>query len=301
MADLAEVMDLLDLAMARADGIVPDPIFDDMVDVGKRIRTRNGFVGEVLAVALAGGTGSGKSSIVNALVGEDIVTTGIVRPTTQSATAVYPEDAWVDLSPLLDSLGVEERIAHDTLESLVIVDLPDFDSTAEAHRHVVEDVLPRVDVVVWVLDPEKYADPVLHDEFLTPLAAYEGQFLFVMNQVDRLGEESGDAMQALADLLESDGFTEPVPVAIAASPRDGDADTEALQTVLAEQTDLKRAAIAKMALDVRVLASSGWSACHGIDTKDLGTESLDTLALSAATFVSLGVAAHELHHRVAAD
>ncbi|MGI9667362.1 MAG: GTPase [Acidimicrobiia bacterium] len=296
MADLREVMDLVDITMVRSEDVVSESTFRDMESIARRSRMRDGFIGEVLVVAFAGGTGSGKSSILNALASKDLVTTGIVRPTTQIAAAVYPNNLGADISPLLDSLGVETRIAHDTFDAIVVVDLPDFDSTAEAHRHVVEEVVPKVDAVVWVLDPEKYADPILHDDFLSPLVPYESQFIFAMNQVDRLGDDADDAVDTLNALLTADGFDSPSIVAISAAPREGDPDVASLNDAIEQRLDVKKAAIAKIALDLRSLASLGWDACHKVDRTDMGTTSLDALALAAASFVSLGVAAYEVHH-----
>lgn len=296
MADLAEVMDLVDLALARSEGRIDALVVADLKTVGRRIRMRGGFIGEVLAVALAGGTGSGKSSIVNALVGDDVVSTGIIRPTTQVASAVYPDRKHVDFTPLLDGLAVDVRIAHEGVGDLVVVDLPDFDSTVDAHRHVVEEVLPLVDSVVWVLDPEKYSDPVLHKDFLQTLVPYETQFIFALNQTDRLGDGVDKVVESLTSLLTKDGFRSPDVAAIAAAPHEGVASIGALTHALEERLDIKNAATAKLAIDVRRLASSGYEACLQVSLEDMGQASLDALALSAATFVSLGVAAYDLYH-----
>ena len=297
MADVVEVLDLLDLALARSEGQVADDTHDELMSMGRRIRVRDGFIGEVLVVALAGGTGSGKSSILNALAGDDLVTTGVVRPTTQRATAVYPPGTGADLQPLLDTLCVDDRITDDTFDEIVIVDLPDFDSTAEAHRHVVESVLPTVDVVVWVLDPEKYADPVLHDEFLADLTAYEAQFVFALNQIDRLGDDTEAVLDDLEQKLRADGFEHASPIAIAAAPLDGDPDVDAIRVVIADRLDTKHAAVAKLGVDGRRIASSGYEACHVMDRSEMDAPGLNALALAAATFVSLGVAAYEVYRR----
>src|SRR6266516_1738074 len=95
-------------------------------------------------VALAGATGSGKSSLFNALARMELSTVGVRRPTTAHAFACV----WGPLgaAPLLD--------------------LPDFDSLAAAHRVEVDRLLTLVDLMVWVTDPQKYADQVIHDEYL---------------------------------------------------------------------------------------------------------------------------------------
>src|SRR4029078_9237979 len=53
-------------------------------------------------------------------------------------------------------------------------------------RGAVEDVRPRSDAVVWVTDPEKYADAVLHDDFLAAWVPRLDRQLVVVNKADRL-------------------------------------------------------------------------------------------------------------------
>jgi GTP-binding protein EngB required for normal cell division len=294
--DVPELLDALDLAIARSEDIVTADLRGEMVDLARRSRLRSGFLGEVLVVALAGGTGSGKSSLINALVGFPVVETGVVRPTTQTATAVVPPRMSADLGPLLDALGVEQRITDRGVDDFVFIDLPDFDSIEKAHRHVVDDVMPRVDAVVWVLDPEKYADPVLHDQFLASLTGYESQFIFALNQADRLGDDLDEAMDTLGALLAEDGFVDPRMCATTARTSSGAFEIEALTAAIGERLDTKRTAIAKLAIDSLAIAGTGWGACRAIDVRNAGDVARDRVALGAATFVSLGVTAFGLKH-----
>lgn len=298
VAELADVLDLLDLADVRSKDVLGTQDSIDLTAVVDRARTRHGFVGEVLVVAVAGGTGSGKSSIVNAIVGYEAVATGVVRPTTQNACAVYPEGCASDLGPMLDALGVRDRIATPALDDVVLVDLPDFDSVAEAHRHVVDLVLPRVDAVVWVMDPEKYADPLVHDEFLCKLVDHEPQFVFVLNQLDRIGPADRDVVESLRGHLRRDGFVDPVVVGASASPRDGsEPDIAMLIEAIERHLDVKTTALSKLAVDLRSAASSGWLECRAAGTAAEGDDQQWEAALAAATFVTLGVAAYEMYVR----
>lgn len=112
-------------------------------------------------VAFAGGTGSGKSSLVNALAGAAVSLVGELRPTTSEAIAVFPQGVPTEV-PELDRLGVIRRV-HGAHEGFVMVDLPDLDSVVAGHRRLAEAVLEHADAIVWVVDPEKYADAVLHE------------------------------------------------------------------------------------------------------------------------------------------
>ena len=179
-------------------------------------------------VALAGPTGAGKSTLFNALAGRPLVREGVTRPTTSAATAAVfgPPD-----ERLLDWLEIPSRHTLDggAPDGLVLLDLPDFDSVEASHRLEVDRLVRLVDLLVWVVDPQKYADAALHDRYLRPLAGHAAAMLVVLNQSDRLGADADRAREDLARLLASAGLGE-VPV-LAASARTGDG-LGALRSVL---------------------------------------------------------------------
>ena len=120
---------------------------------------------------------------------------------------------------LLDDLGIDDRVGHDRDPWLTIVDLPDVDSLAVEHRIRADELIRRIDAVVWVLDPEKYQDARLHLDYLAPLVAEEHRFLFVLNRVDRVPPEALDVLVAdLKSSLRVAGFTDPVVYCTAADP-----------------------------------------------------------------------------------
>ena len=65
---------------------------------------------------------------------------------------------------LLD-LGKEDS----ALQGVVLLDLPDHDSTEVSHHLEVDRLIELADLMVWVLDPQKYADAAIHDRYLAPL------------------------------------------------------------------------------------------------------------------------------------
>ena len=145
---------------------------------GERLR----LSGEHTVVALAGATGSGKSSLFNALAGLDLSAVGVRRPTTSTPHAcVWGGEG---AAPLLDWLGVAaparrspataelDGPARDDLDGLVLLDLPDHDSTRVDHRLEVDRLVELVDLLVWVVDPQKYADAPLHERYLRRLARH---------------------------------------------------------------------------------------------------------------------------------
>jgi predicted GTPase len=248
------------------------------VPVGKarsvvtKVGERTSLVGGHTVVALAGATGSGKSSLFNQLVGTDVATVGARRPTTSRPTAAVWGDE--EPGPLLDWLGVATRhhvaggssapgakeptsargrdglpARVGSLDGLVLLDLPDFDSRESAHRVEAERVLELVDVFVWVTDPQKYADARLHDDYVSALATHDAVTVVVLNQVDRLTEaEVEQCVTDLTRLMARDGM--PNATVIPTSARTG-LGLDVLLQRLGNAVSGANASRARLAADVR--------------------------------------------------
>ncbi len=246
-----------------ADGVVPTARLARARALAKRAGDRLRLSGEHTVVALAGATGSGKSSLFNALARMELSTVGVRRPTTAHAFACVwgPSGAgalldWLEVAPER-RFGRESALDGDDelgLHGLVLLDLPDFDSLATDHRIEVDRLLEQVDLVVWVTDPQKYADQVLHDRYLRAFRQHGDVTVVVLNQADRLAPN--DVRRCVADLaglLAADGLPE-VPVfavsAVAAQPGCGE-----LRAVLERALVAHRAAQDRLAADLDEVAA----------------------------------------------
>lgn len=219
MRDVPELLDAIDLVIARAQGVVPAETLDLAEQLAGEIRERRGFLGETLVLAIAGGTGTGKSSLVNALAGEIVTSVSVLRPHTDEPFAVVPQNPEPAVTVLLDTLDIAYRHEHEAFSKTAIIDLPDIDSIADWHRERVEGLIPKVDGVIWLFDPDKYRDPIVHDEFLAQLSEHRSQFIFALNKIDRL--RPADLQTVRQDLLETlaaDGYLRPALFAMAADP-----------------------------------------------------------------------------------
>ncbi|WP_405694790.1 GTPase [Streptomyces sp. NBC_01185] len=207
---LDALRELVGLSRARLDG-------DTLAEAGRVLdeaSARQRLSSRHTVVAIAGATGSGKSTLFNALAGVQISDTGLRRPTTSAPIAC----SWTDgAAGLLDRLAVPGRLRRrpvqggtatdEALQGLVLVDLPDHDSAATGHREQVDRVLALIDAVIWVVDPEKYADAALHERYLRPLAGHAEVSFVVLNQIDRLSGEAADlVLDDLRRLLDEDGM-----------------------------------------------------------------------------------------------
>ena len=215
----------LDEAVDALDGRADPEAAQRALAVGSRAGERLRLSGEHTVVALAGSTGSGKSSLFNALAGEQLSPVGVRRPTTSKAHAcVWGAEG---ATTLVQWLGVPRRqtvlaprvrrrvgraiggraTAEDQLDGLVLLDLPDHDSTVLEHRLEVDRLVELVDLLVWVVDPQKYADQALHERYLRRLSGHSAVTVVVLNQVDTVNPfAAAECAEDLRRLLDEDGL-----------------------------------------------------------------------------------------------
>ena len=214
-------------------------------------RTRLGFPSDAYVLALAGGTGVGKSTLLNAIAGESVSPATARRPTTSDAIAWVPAARGRELAGLLNWLGVKNVREHSggALGDVAVLDLPDFDSIAAEHRERVDSLLPRVDAVAWVVDPEKYKDDVMHGGYISKFAPRIRRQVVVLNRSDLLAR--ADATRVAEDLrvqLRRDGAAEMEVVATQA--RAGAGGIAELRAWLDSGVEAKRVVASRVAAQV---------------------------------------------------
>ncbi len=261
-SDIGARVEGLDRAARASRGRVDDTIVDEAVRTAERATGRLKLSADHTVVALAGATGSGKSSTFNALTELELSAVGVRRPTTSWATAcVWGKEG---AEELLEWLGIPARhqVTRDSMLSqgdedaamrgVVLLDLPDHDSTEVSHHLEVERLVQLADMLVWVLDPQKYADAAIHDRFLKPLAGHSDVMLVVLNHIDTVPEDRREPMVAdVRRLLEADGLTG-VPV-LPLSARQGWGVDE-LRALIIKRVAEKKATRARLEADVRTAA-----------------------------------------------
>ncbi|MEH3033308.1 MAG: 50S ribosome-binding GTPase [Aeromicrobium erythreum] len=280
-------------AVEAADGRLREDDLAAARELAERGSERLRLSAEHTIAALAGATGSGKSSIFNALTDLELAGVGVRRPTTSWALACAwgPEGAqelleWMGIPARhqVSRMSMLDRSDEDQkLDGLVLLDLPDHDSTEVAHHVEMDRLVQHADLLVWVLDPQKYADAAIHDRYIRPMAAYSDVTIVVLNQIDRIHyEQRQRALDDVRRILAEEGLPDVPVLGVSATRGDG---IDELKRELARRIRAKRSSRDRLVNDVAHAADElarvgGTSEVPGIG--DVDEQALDLALLDAA-------------------
>ena len=296
-------------AISYGEGRVPETVLLGAAETLERLSQRRELSTEHTVIGFFGATGSGKSTLFNAIAGQNIALSAPTRPTTSTVQAAIWEAEGSE--ELLDWLGIDKRVYPQTQAlaaegeategneaggnnksaggvaapnavtepapglfnrirravggrgemrtrtgGLILLDMPDFDSVTTTNRDLAARMMRYVDVLVWVVDPQKYADAVIHRDFMVPLAASGAQALCVLNQADKLAPAEVPAVLAsLTRLLQAEGTEAHLLAApIAVSARTGEG-VDVLRDLLAQVAAAKSLSLQRTDAQLHATAS----------------------------------------------
>ena len=296
-------------AISYGEGRVPETVLLDAAETLERLSQRRELSTEHTVIGFFGATGSGKSTLFNAIAGQNIALSAPTRPTTSTVQAAIWEAEGSE--ELLDWLGIDKRVYPQTQAlaaegeategneaggnnkatggaaapnavtepapglfnrirravggrgemrtrtgGLILLDMPDFDSVTTTNRDLAARMMRYVDVLVWVVDPQKYADAVIHRDFMVPLATSGAQALCVLNQADKLAPAEVPAVLAsLTRLLQAEGTEAHLLAApIAVSARTGEG-VDVLRDLLAQVAAAKSLSLQRTDAQLHATAS----------------------------------------------
>lgn len=260
---LTERLARLEALLNETDGRLSDFTAREADRILRRVHERIALSHDHVVAAIAGATGSGKSSLFNALIRFDLAPVGAIRPTTTTGLACMWDPAHADAATaLLDRIGVApnnrvlrgslldgaSRTAEPELTPLVLIDLPDHDSAVRAHRDETDRATAAADLLLFVTDPQKYADASWHERYLRHLDHHQETLVVVLNKADELN--AADARACAADLgrmLTESGLGD-VPVLLT-STRTGEG-LQQLRDLITDRVRRKQAALLRSEADV---------------------------------------------------
>jgi small GTP-binding protein len=186
-----EMLDRLASALDRFGGDV-DPSDRKHFD-----QAREQLSGLFLLV-IAGEFNSGKSSFINALIGERVLPEGVTPTTDRINVLKWGEEVTEEL---VEAYLLERTHPADLLRDLSIVDTPGTNAVLREHEELTRDFVPRSDLVLFVTSADR---PFTESErsFLQQIRTWGKKIVFIVNKIDILSAES-DRAQVLAFVKEN--------------------------------------------------------------------------------------------------
>lgn len=193
-------------ALKRRAQTAPEPVRGERAErlrrhVDEYLIPRARSLTAPLVVVLIGSTGTGKSSLFNAIAGRPMSPSGLLRPTTRRPVALANP---VDESAVRNGDVLAGIVARDTIRviidqraprGLVIVDSPDFDSVELTNRELAVELLEAADLVIFITTVTRYADQVPWDI----LARAQQRGVPLLAVINRMPSEAAEAEAVMAD------------------------------------------------------------------------------------------------------
>jgi small GTP-binding protein len=207
----AREQELLDRLAHGLERFGADVDSDDL----RRFREARDQLDGLFLLVVAGEFNSGKSSFINALLGERVLPEG-VTPTTDR---IYGPEA---TEQLIEAFLLDRTYPADVLREITVVDTPGTNAIIRRHEQLTRDFIPRADLVLFVTSADR---PFTESErgFLEQIREWGKKIVFVVNKIDILHtpEERSQVIEFVRQ--HAGGLLEEAPRLFAVSARDAQA------------------------------------------------------------------------------
>ncbi len=178
----AREQELLDRLAAALERFGKDVVSEDL----RRLREAREALTGLFLLVIAGEFNSGKSSFINALLGEKVLPEGVTPTTDRINVLRYgPEPG----EQLLEAYLLERTYPAALLREINIVDTPGTNAIIRRHEELTRDFVPRSDLVLFVTSADR---PFTESErgFLEQIRQWGKKIVFLINKIDILTDAS---------------------------------------------------------------------------------------------------------------
>lgn len=243
-------------AVDSCRGLVDQGQLDQWESVLSLVESRDALGFDLTVVGIMGGTGSGKSSLLNALSESGLADVGGIRPTTSTPIAVTRTENLAGTELYLRDRPVEILASNHLHPWIVLLDLPDVDSLKMSNRDTVEAFVPLLDYGIVVTDPEKYRDRILHEGLLASLAETGLGSLVALNQIDRVDPKGREDIEVDLRVALAEDESQEVALLVAVDPPAGPPLGLGVLWAELEQVNASHAAVSRWRAVLSRLAES---------------------------------------------
>ncbi len=188
---------LLERTSRVLDSLGGDAAGDDRRHMGEAERALEGF----FLLVVAGEFNSGKSSVINVLIGERVLPEG-VTPTTDRINLLHHGEQAAER--VVEEFVLERTHPAELLRDLTVVDTPGTNAVIRRHEELTRDFVPRSDLILFVTSADR---PFTESErdFLEHLRGWGKKVVFIVNKLDILASE--EEVEEVVEYVRRNGET----------------------------------------------------------------------------------------------
>jgi len=174
--------ELLDRLAAALERFGADVVAGDL----QRFREAREQLNGLFLLVIAGEFNSGKSSFINALLGERVLPEG-VTPTTDRINLLHHGPAVTEHA--VEAFLLERTHPAELLRELSVVDTPGTNAIIRRHEELTRDFIPRADLVLFVTSADRPFSES-EREFLERIREWGKKIVFIVNKIDILASDA---------------------------------------------------------------------------------------------------------------
>lgn len=199
-----QILSPLQQTIVEAEGIILNDLHTMLlsVEAGREtiqlVEDLRARIDDVYSVVIAGEFNSGKSSLINSLLGMGLCSTGVL-PTTGKITILRGASAGTKTTlhgaaqslPIDDVAEIVIDNAGSWLKNVAVIDTPGTNALLHYHEQLTTKIVPRADLVIFVTSAER---PMTESEaqFLGKIKAWGKKVIIVINKIDIIPQDGGD-------------------------------------------------------------------------------------------------------------